>query len=612
MNDLLPAPANGQPPRYWFADFRLEADGTLLRGDTALELPAEELAVLRLLLARAGEIVCPQELKRAVWGEEHASSETVAKCVAALRELLHPADCIESVYKRGYRMTAAVRTSDARRAGELARLAVVGFTVGYGVPEYLGAAIAEATAAQLCGGGNAAASVVAQESVFTLARRGMAGVEIGKTLGAELVLCGKLYGTPEQLRLRAEMIRVEDGAELWIEELTAGRERIKELEREFVNRVRSRIDSSEFSNAAARMEAASRGDSPQRLEAHALYLRAHHESQTLERHQTQDAMGRLQRAIELDPMLIAARADLAHLAAMQAVYGFIPAIAAANVARRAATQIPGSTANAETLLPAMGWIRFSVGRNLRAALDAFARSSHLPHDSRRTRMRTLLLMSRHRFDEALDTLRAAIEVDPYSPWLQAELAWALHMAGEAEASVDQIRKAISQFTEHDGAQLYGAMILGYNGEAARAVELGRALAARSAHFDLATSAHAYALACAGRKEEARTLLERLQWLSRERFVMSTLDAATYVAMDEDDAALEELRIANENRCPWYFQMLGDPRMQPLRGRPEFERMRSSLRAMEAEAEHGAGADAERGEEPGWVAARNGVAVDGGR
>jgi tetratricopeptide (TPR) repeat protein len=365
--------------------------------------------------------------------------------------------------------------------------------------------------------------------------------------------------------------------------------------------VSRRIYSGGLSLAAVAATGTAREGSPQLPEAHELYLRAHHEWQTLERHRMQDAMGRLQRAIELDPSFVAARADLAHLCVTQALYGFMPATIVAGVVRRTAAQIPESAGNAEALLPTMGWIRFHVDRNLRAALDAFARSAHLPHDSRTTRVRTLFLLSRHRLDEALDVLRAAIHVDPYSPWLQAELAWALHRAGEAEASVDQIRKAISQFTEHDGAHLYGAMILAYNGEAARAVELARALESRSAHFDLATSAHAYALACAGRKEEARTLLERLQWLSRERFVMNTFDAATYVAMDEDDAALEELRIANENRCPWYFQMLGDPRMQPLRGRPEFERMRSSLRAMETEAE----AIEENGDEPGWIAAQAG-------
>jgi DNA-binding winged helix-turn-helix (wHTH) protein/tetratricopeptide (TPR) repeat protein len=591
MNRPLPAPADAPPLRYWFAGLKLEADGTLLRRQTPLELPTEEAAVLRLLLMRAGEIVSPIELKRAVWGEEHASGEVVAKCVASLRERLQPADCIEGVYKRGYRISAAVETDDVQEAGAMPRLAIMPFGGGYGVADYLGSAIAEAAMAQLSGAEYAVVSVVARESVFALARRGMTPHEIGKALEADLVLNGELHATPERLRLRAEMVRVADGAQLWIEDLTVERGRIMELEREVVNRVSSRIRCGGFSIAAVAAAEVPREASAQRSEAHELYLRAHHEWQSLERHRMQDAMGRLQRAIELDPSFIAARADLAHLCVTQAFYGFMLPTAAAGVVRRAAAQIPELAGNSETLLPALGWIYFHVDRNLRAALDAFARSAHLPQDPRVTRVRTMFLLSRHRFDEALETLRAAIQADPFSPWLQARLAWALHLAGEAEASVDQIRKTISQFTEHDGAHLYGAMILAYNGETARAVELARALASRSAH-DLATAAHAYALACAGRKEEARTLLERLQWLSRERFVMNTFDAATYVAMDDDDAALEELRIANENRCPWFFQTLGDPRLQPLRGRPEFERMRSSLRAIEA--------DAENSEEPDWV------------
>ena len=591
MNRPLPAPADAPPLRYWFAGLKLEADGTLLRGKTPLELPTEEAAVLRLLLMRAGEIVSPIELKRAVWGEEHASGEVVAKCVASLRERLQPADCIEGVYKRGYRISAAVETDDVQEAGAMPRLAIMPFGGGYGVADYLGSAIAEAAMAQLSGAEYAVVSVVARESVFALARRGMTPHEIGKALEADLVLNGELHATPERLRLRAEMVRVADGAQLWIEDLTVERGRIMELEREVVNRVSSRIRCGGFSIAAVAAAEVPREASAQRSEAHELYLRAHHEWQSLERHRMQDAMGRLQRAIELDPSFIAARADLAHLCVTQAFYGFMLPTAAAGVVRRAAAQIPELAGNSETLLPALGWIYFHVDRNLRAALDAFARSAHLPQDPRVTRVRTMFLLSRHRFDEALETLRAAIQADPFSPWLQARLAWALHLAGEAEASVDQIRKTISQFTEHDGAHLYGAMILAYNGETARAVELARALASRSAH-DLATAAHAYALACAGRKEEARPLLERLQWLSRERFVMNTFDAATYVAMDDDDAALEELRIANENRCPWFFQTLGDPRLQPLRGRPEFERMRSSLRAIEA--------DAENSEEPDWV------------
>ncbi len=596
MDVSAPSPAGSSPRRYWFAGFRLEADGTFLEGEKPLRLPPEELAVLRLLAARAGEIVSPRELKRAVWGEERVSSDTVSKCVASLRARLQPADCIQSVYKRGYRFSAAVESDGPRPTGDLPRLAILPFAVGYGVAEYLGSALAEETMEQLNGGHYAIASIVARDSVFTLARRGATAQEIGKTLEADLVLSGRLEAEAGRRRLRAEMIRVEDGAQLWIEDFLMERGRFAEVSSELVNRLICRLDCGNLSISAVATTSEARETLPEHDEARELTLRAHHEWQTLERHRMQDAMGRLQRAIELDPTLMAARVDLAHLCVTQALFGFMPPAVAARMVRRAARDIPDWAGNAEALLPALGWIRFHVDRDLPAALEAFARSAHLPYDPWITRMRTIFLLSRHRFDEALGLLRAAIDGDPYSAWLQARLAWALHLAGEQDASVDQIRKAISLFPEHDGALLYGAMILAYNGEAAQAVELANALATRSPHFDLGTAVHAYALACAGRKEEARTLLERLQWLGRERFVLNAFHAAVYVVLGEPEAALEELRIANENRCPWFFQLLGDPRLRPLRGRPEFEKMRDVLRAMEADAETG---------ETQWAAARAG-------
>ena len=133
----------------------------------------EELAVLRLLLARAGEIVTPLELKRTLWGEAHVASDSVSRCVASLRARLQPADCIQSVYKRGYRITAVVQPAGRRPAGALPRLAILPFAAGFGVPEYLGMAVAEEAMERLKGARYAIASIVARDSVFTLARRGL-------------------------------------------------------------------------------------------------------------------------------------------------------------------------------------------------------------------------------------------------------------------------------------------------------------------------------------------------------------------------------------------------------------------------------------------------------
>jgi len=79
------------------------------------------------------------------------------------------------------------------------------------------------------------------------------------------------------------------------------------------------------------------------------------------------------------------------------------------------------------------------------------------------------------------------------------------------------------------------------------------------------------------------MIERLQWLSRERFVMKSFNPAVYLALDDPESALAELRAAADDRCPWFFQMLADPRLARLRTFPEFTQMRAVLTQMEAAA-----------------------------
>jgi tetratricopeptide (TPR) repeat protein len=298
----------------------------------------------------------------------------------------------------------------------------------------------------------------------------------------------------------------------------------------------------------------------------------------------QDGLHHLLRAVELDPSLISAKVDLAHLCVTQAFYGFMSPAISADLVHRVAESIPDLPHRAEALLPALGWVNFHFDRNLPAAMQAFSFSAHLPHDPWTTRERMMFAVSRHRFAEAIELLRAAIRIDPFSPWLQNRLAWTLHLDGQRTESLEQIRKSIAQFPDHEGTCLYGAVILAYNGEAEEGNELAQGLAQRSPHFDLASAVHAYALACAGRGDEARVALERLQWLGRERYIVRGFTPAAYVALGEREAALAELRAVDEARCPLFFQMLADPRLKPLHGDPEFERMQAILPQMEAQLE----------------------------
>jgi tetratricopeptide (TPR) repeat protein len=292
---------------------------------------------------------------------------------------------------------------------------------------------------------------------------------------------------------------------------------------------------------------------------------------------------KLTRAAELDPTLIAAKVELANLCITQTFYGYMAPLTSANLIQGTADTIPDLPQTAPAMLPALGWINFHFNRNLAGALWAFAASEGLPHDPWTTRVRAMFALSRRRFAEAIALLKTALEIDPYSPWLSSRLALAYHLDGQAEASVEQINQALSLFPGHEGSNLYGAIILAYNGETAKAVELGADLSRRLPYLDMGTSVHAYALACAGRAAEARALLERLDWLSRERFVMRTMNAAALLALDDAEAAIAELRRAAEGRCPWFFQALADPRLKPLHGHPEFVELEAILPGMETAA-----------------------------
>jgi DNA-binding winged helix-turn-helix (wHTH) protein len=640
LNRAIKNPAAGSgDPALSFAGFRLEADGSLFHGESLIHLPPRELAALRLLLANVGQIVSPLQLKNALWGDVHVTADSVPKCLSSLRARLQPEDCIQTVYKRGYRLMAEVRRIETSSADLLPRLAIPPFITESGVPDHLGTALAEETVTRLSNAQSPIAAILARDSVFTLAQRGLNAQQIGEALHADLVLAGTLRAYTSHFRLRAEMIRVDDGIQIWVEDLLVERNKVTGLDSDLAIRLDFRLkswpsfsqhqiarnsqqtippiesldDTSALGEIATPVSLSDRKSGPanqsesvaiaaaaeptvepvshsQRREAYESFLRGHHEWQTDERHRMQDALQLITRAIELDPSLIAAKIDLAHLCVTQEFYGFMSPAQAANLVRGTAETIPDLFEQAPAILPDLAWIHFHFERDLNIALRCFERSSHLPHDQWVTRARVMFALSRHRFPEAVALLRAAIHLDPFSPSLHTRLAWALHLGGNGAESIEQIEQCVRLFSDHESTVLYGVPILAFNGHAASGIKLAQKLPQLQPRFDATSAVHAYALACAGRSAEARALLERLNWLSRERFLLSAFTPAVHVALGDFDVALAELKAGNESRCPWFFQMLADPRLKPLHGNPEFTQLQSILTRMEDEA-HGSGAEA---------------------
>ena len=281
----------GPEPRryhYDFGPFCLRHDGILLRGSAVITLTPKELAVLRRLLADAGNVTLISELRQAGWGETHVSADSLPRCISSLRARLEPAQCIATVYKRGYRLTVPVlatpdvatldMTSEAAvtglaaksdlassglansslsPAGDVAargsmsssltgpqglpRLAILPFQTKNQVPAHLGSEIAEATMLRLGRARTAVVDVLASSTVFDLATRGLAAPEVGELSGAHLVLAGTITSQSLHFRLRAEMFRVQDAVQLWVEDFFVPRELIEIADAHLARLISARI-----------------------------------------------------------------------------------------------------------------------------------------------------------------------------------------------------------------------------------------------------------------------------------------------------------------------------------------------------------------------------------
>lgn len=528
---------------------------------------------MRLLLQNAGHIVTPQQLRKVLWGDVHVTDDSVPRCISSLRARLENDDCIQTVYKQGYRLTSHVHREMQAAGAHVPRLAIVPFSCGENVAPHLGTAVAEDATTRLTAMRPPIFSMLARDSAFTLAMRGKTAQEVGEALGADLVMTGTVQMTGMQYRLRMEMIRIEDGAQIWVDDVLLPRDRVAELQASVVQRLTFR--------AGVRFAPLPSGDAGFETNGQAFdsFMRGRYEWQTLERHRMQDGIRCLHQAADLEPKLTQARVDLVRACVAQELLGYIAPRVAAEQVMRAASAVQSQEGARNTIMPAVGWMKFHVERDVVAA-ERLLESANQTADPWHTLMRAMFATSRRRWPEAAGMLQAGLGADPYSPWLNAALAWTWHLAGDREQSVAQVERCLELAPDHVAACLFGGTILAFNGEVDRAISITGELTRRAPSLDMAMAVHAYALACRGDRETAQEWLERLDWLSRERYVVRSFAAPAYATMGDFGAAIAELHAADEDRCPWFFQILADPRLKELHRMPEFQAMQSRVEGAE--------------------------------
>ena len=208
------------------------------------------------------------------------------------------------------------------------------------------------------------------------------------------------------------------------------------------------------------------------------------------------------------------------------------------------------------------WLGAEEEYHRAVALDANCAAFHQAYGS--------FLASVGNTQEALHEFRLAQRLDPVSPAVNAEAAWALYLARDFAGAHEQCWKVLALEPSFGAAQ----HVLGLVYEQMRmyeeaVIELQNAQACGDEQpAVIAALGHAWAKA--GKIAMAEETLGRLQQLSAKRYVSPYWHAIVYAGLRQNLLAIEWLETAHQQRDVWLTWLGVDPRFDDLRAAPGFQ------------------------------------------
>ena len=173
-----------------------------------------------------------------------------------------------------------------------------------------------------------------------------------------------------------------------------------------------------------------------------------------------------------------------------------------------------------------------------------------------------------RLDDEVAAYLRAVEMDPLSPSLQAQLGYSYCLKREWNPAITQCRTALELDPQCWAHILLRSCYLhvGKHDDAIRAMETQAQVLGRSS-FALGSLGWVYA--STGRTADALTLLEELQERARVQYTPSWCFAVIYSGLGETDKAFDWFEKAVDDHEPLMLQFNVHPNYDPLRTHPRY-------------------------------------------
>ena len=416
--------------------------------------------------------------------------------------------------------------------------------------------------------------VVSRTSCFAFKGRSEDAREIGRRLQVATVLEGSIRRAGPRLRVATQLINVADGFLLWSESFDREAEDVFAIQDEIARAISSALRGRLLD---PRAEARVRRPTED-LEAYQLYLKGRQSWNRRTEQDLQDAMRAFEQALARDPAFALAHAGMADTWALLGFYSAVPpgdAYPRAKQAARQALDIDPALAEA---YPAFAYSAMYYDWDWVEAEQAFRRAIELhPGYANAHQWYGNFLSVMGRAEEAIATFERALALDPLSALKYAALGWGCYFARRYQRGEEECRRGVE--LEPTSVVAHGWMMLNLLGlgRDEEAVAAAEETARLSGYGVSSLGLLGYAYGAAGRRADARSVLERLITISATRYISQYDVALIHLALGHQDAAMEWLQRGHAERDHQMVFLKVDPRLDALRERTDFGRLLERMR-----------------------------------
>jgi TolB-like protein/class 3 adenylate cyclase/Flp pilus assembly protein TadD len=415
--------------------------------------------------------------------------------------------------------------------------------------------------------------VIARSSTLRFQNRGDLP-QIAQQLGVSHLLEGSVQKVNDQVRINVQLIKAANEAHIWAEvydrKLTDIFAVESEIAKTIADTLKVKLTGSEQDVIAARPT--------ENAEAHQLYLKGRFFWNKRTGKDLKKSIDYFEQAIAMDPNYALGYAGLAD------AYVFLPGYTAgaprdcypkAMAAAKKALELDDSLAEAHTTLALAIWY---YDFDLSQANKEFQRAIELNpnYATGHQQYGNNTLSASGRFDDSISEGKRAVDLDPLSLVINADLGVNYLFARRYDEAITQLRKTL----EIDPGYYYAYVNLGQAFGAKRAFDQAieqyqKARVLNDDPFVLGLLGHAYA--SLGNKSEALKILDQLKQLAAQRYVSAYSFVIVYVGLGEKEEALQWLERCYQDHAGSEIAWIRvDPLVDPLREDPRFEALAETI------------------------------------